>query len=160
MCGATLQKQLIKAFILKLLLKPIGEARDVKIANFASHLKLQRLENNLRGLFIKNRIKFKMRKMFQNQIFRYSLMTVVFRKYVKKFRERKFRSKVGFVTQSIIKNVIKEKIKVGISTCTFNARKLQKFREWTAMVKAERKKCLKYMWKVYTLSMMKINSDH
>lgn len=101
-----------------------------------------------------------MRKMFQNQIFRYTLMTVVFRKYVKKFRERTFKSKVTFIAQSIIKNVVKEKIKVGISTCTFNARKLQKFREWASMVKTERKKCLKQMWKVYILSMMKINSDN
>lgn len=28
------------------------------------------------------------------------------------------------------------------------------------MVKAERKRCLKYMWKVYLLSTMKINTNH
>lgn len=49
---------------------------------------------------------------------------------------------------------------MGIATCTFNVRKLQKFREWVFMVKNERKKCLKYMWKVYLLSNMKINSDN
>jgi hypothetical protein len=49
---------------------------------------------------------------------------------------------------------------MGIATCTFNVRKLQKFREWVVMVKNERKKCLKYMWKVYLLSNMKINSDN
>lgn len=77
-----------------------------------------------------------MRKMFQNQIFRYSLMTVVFRNYVKRFRQRALKSKSSFIVQSIMKNVIKEKFKVGISTCTFNVRKLQKFREWASMVKA------------------------
>ena len=60
----------------------------------------------------------------------------------------------------MFKNVIKDKIRLGISACSFNIRKLQKFREWVAMVKSERKQCLKHMWKVYLLSMMKLNSDH
>ena len=49
---------------------------------------------------------------------------------------------------------------MGVAACIFNIRKLQKFREWMVMVRTERKKCLKYMWKVYMLTMMKINSDH
>lgn len=61
------------------------------------------------------------------------------------------------VTQELFKSVIKDKMRLGLSACTLNIRKIQKFREWVAMVKAERKKCLKYMWKVYIFSMMKIN---
>ena len=64
------------------------------------------------------------------------------------------------MTQELFKSVIKQKFKIGMTTISFNIRKLQKFREWVAMVKAERRKCIKQMWKVYLLSMMKINSDH
>lgn len=55
--------------------------------------------------------------------------------------------------------MIRGKIKMGVSACIFNIRKLQKFREWLVLVKSERKKCLKYIWKIHMLSMMKANAD-
>jgi hypothetical protein len=66
------------------------EGRKLKIGNFASNLKLKRLENNIRGVFIKNRIKLKMKELASNQFFRYSLLHKVFKRHVKRFRQRKY----------------------------------------------------------------------
>jgi len=101
-----------------------------------------------------------MRHFAQNRIVRYAILFTTFRRYVRKFRQRKFVNQRKYVTQKLFKNVIKSKMKLGIAANIFNVRKLQKFREWVSMVKAERKKCLKYMWKVYLLSNMKINPNH
>ena len=66
-----LQKMLIKQFLVKLLTKPTGEGREAKISNFARHLKLERLEKNIRGVFIRNRVKLQMKKLQKNQMFRF-----------------------------------------------------------------------------------------
>ena len=68
----------------------MAEGRDLKIANFGRNLKLKRLENNIRGLFIKTRVKTKMKKLLHNNIFRYSLFVVTLRRHIKNFRKRKY----------------------------------------------------------------------
>jgi hypothetical protein len=54
----------------------------------------------------------------------------------------------------------KDKIKMGLSTSNLNVRKIQKFREWLALVKNERAKCLKFLWKVQLMGIMKINPEN
>ena len=56
-----------------------------------------------------------------------------------------------------MKFFVKDKIKLGLSTSTMNIRKIQKFREWLALVKSERMKCLKILWKIQLMGIMKIN---
>ena len=136
------------------------EGRQLKIDDFSHSLKLKRLESNIRGVFVKNRIKIKMKKMLKDQLFRYTLLVISFKRYVKSFRENVFKQKRRKVTQQLFKSVIKDKVKLGLAACTLSIRKIQKFNEWMVMVRAERKKCLNYMWKVNVLSMMKVNSEH
>lgn len=49
---------------------------------------------------------------------------------------------------------------MGLSTSNLNVRKIQKFREWLALVKNERAKCLKFLWKVQLMGIMKINPEN
>jgi hypothetical protein len=48
-----------------------------------------------------------MKKMFHNQLFRYFLLTVMFKKYVKQFRLRAFKKQRKFAAQEMFKSVIK-----------------------------------------------------
>jgi hypothetical protein len=150
---------MIKQFLVKLLTKPIAEGREVKIATFARYLKLERLEKKIRGLFIRTRVKFNMRKLHHNQVFRFFLLTMTFQQYVKRFRLKKSKKLRKMIVGEIFKGVVRQKFKIGLTACNFSIRKLQKFREWLTLVKAERRRCLKYIWKVHLLSIMKINPD-
>jgi len=91
-----LQKMLIKQFLVKLLTKPTSEGREAKISNFARHLKLERLEKNIRGVFIRNRVKLQMKKLKKNQMFRFFLLTMTFQQYVKHFRLKKYKKQRKF----------------------------------------------------------------
>lgn len=100
-----------------------------------------------------------MKKLHHNQIFRFFLLTMTFQQHVKRFRQKKAEKLRKMVVGQIFKGVIRQKIKIGITACNFNVRKLQKFREWLSLVRIERKRCLKYIWKVHLLSIMRINTD-
>lgn len=156
----SLQKMLIKQFLVRLLTRPVGEGREVKIASFARYLKLERLEKRIRGLFIRTRVRFNMRRLHQSQVFRFFLLTMTFQQYVKRFRVRKATQLRKMVVGELFKGVIRQKLKIGLTACHFNVRKLQKFREWLALVRGERRRCLKSIWKVQLLSLMRLNSDN
>jgi hypothetical protein len=122
--------------LVKLFTKPLVEGRELKITNFAKNLKLHRLEKNIKMVFVKNRIRMQLDKLRKNQLSRFFLLLLAFKKYIKKFREKTFKNKRANITAEIIKKVVREKIRVGVSACNFNVRKLQKFREWLALVKS------------------------
>lgn len=134
-------------------------ARETKIANFAQYLKLERLEKRIRGLFIRTRVHFNMRRLHHNQIFRFFLLTMTFQQYVKRYRLRKAKQLRKAAIIELFKGVIRQKFKVGFTACSFSVRKLQKFREWLCLVRNERRKCLKYIWKVQLLTIMRVNQD-
>jgi hypothetical protein len=90
---------------------------------------------------------------------RFLALVLTFRKYVKRFRAQRQARLRKIAVSEIMKGIVLSKIKMGTAACLFNVKKLQKLREWLVLVKNERKKCLKYVWKVHLLSMMKINPD-
>lgn len=101
-----------------------------------------------------------MRKLHSKQIFRFFLLTMTFQQYVKRFRLKKYKELRKKVVGEIFKSVVIQKLKIGLAACNLNIRKVQKFREWISMVRAERKRCLKYIWKVQLLTTMKVNSEN
>lgn len=80
----------MKHFVIKVLTAPLGEGRNVKIDNFARKLKVDRLERNIRGLFVKTRIRFSFQKLQTIDIAKANKLVMVFRNYVQRFRKRRF----------------------------------------------------------------------
>jgi hypothetical protein len=151
---------LIKQFLVRMLSRPVAEGREVKIASFARYLKLERIEKRIRGLFIRTRVKMNMRRLHQSQVFRFFLLTMTFQQYVKRFRVRKAAQLRKLVVGELFKGVVRQKLKIGLAACHFSVRKLQKFREWLVLVRGERRRCLKTIWKVQLLSLMRLNSEN
>lgn len=89
----------------------------------------------------------------------YAVLCHYFKRYVKKRRERKTKEMKKLVAQELYKNVLKEKMRFGMSKTHLNVRKLQKFREWLLMTKIERIKCLKVLWKNNLLELFKLSSE-
>lgn len=101
-----------------------------------------------------------MRRLHQSQVFRFFLLTMTFQQYVKHFRLRKATQMRKLAVGELFKGVVRQKMKIGLAACHFNVRKLQKFREWLSLVREERRRCLKCIWKVQLFSLMKVNSDN
>ena len=85
----TIQAYLIKQYIIKMITCPIEEARRIKIQQFAVSLMLCRIEKNLRKIFIKARVNFRMKQLRKDGFVTYALLCHKFKQYVKKRRARK-----------------------------------------------------------------------
>ena len=90
---------------------------------------------------------------------RFFLLVVYFRRHVKRYREKAYEANRKLAVREMMKDGLKEKLRQGILTTKFNARKLQKCSEWLSMARKERKKCLRAVWKMHLLSSMRINTE-
>ena len=77
------------------------------IHNFVRHLKFERVERNIRGMFLRTRIRLRLRSIQAKSLGRFFMLVVHFRRYVKRFREKAFTENRKTAVNSVLKGVMK-----------------------------------------------------
>lgn len=110
----TLQKVLISQYLSSFLITSADQARELKIKNFFKHLVLQRVERNIRNLFVAKKIQYSLRNLKQEAAGRYLTLHFCIRRYVARFRKRRFARCRKDLVISMVKNSIFGKIREGL----------------------------------------------
>lgn len=100
----TLQKTIIAQYLATLFRSATDQAREEKIANFSRNLVLQRVERNIRNLFIRKKIEFGLKNLQKEAAGRYLTLHFCVKRYICRFRKRRFLRSRKLAVDAIVKN--------------------------------------------------------
>lgn len=111
-------------------MRTVDQGRAVKIENFSKNLTFDRVERNIRSLFVSKKAKYMLEKMKSFSLFRYWTFIFCMKKYIRNFKKRKYNKCRGYAITVLTKNSIRQKIEIGMLSLRKKAGKIRKLKDW------------------------------
>ena len=117
---------------------------------------IDRVERNIRNLFITKKARFSMTKMKSFSLFRYWTFIFYMKRYIKRFRKRKYLRSKKTVVSELVKITILGKVSDGMASLRGKVGRLHKLKQWIRIYETKRLQSLKEVWNNFVMFTFKL----